>query len=76
MNMELSQKVALKVKQISAEKQVSINKLAKMCNMTQSTFQSLIDGKSKNPKLLTINKICEGVGISLADFFSDEIFKK
>ena len=35
---------------------------------------SLINGKSQNPKLLTIVRICDGLGITLKEFFDDKLF--
>lgn len=73
--MKLSIAVSQKIVNICNEKDISINKLASICNLTQSTVQSLADGKSKNPKLLTIVRICEGLDISLKEFFSDSLFE-
>ena len=72
--MKLSGAVSQKIMKICDEKNISINKLASICCLTQSTVQSLIDGKSKNPKMLTIIRICEGLDIPLKDFFDDPIF--
>ena len=74
--MKLSKAISLKIKNICAEKNITPNKLATICCLTQSTVQNLIIGKSKNPKLLTIIRICEGLNMSLKDFFDDEIFEK
>ncbi len=72
--MKLSSAVSQKIMKICDEKNVSVNKLASICCITQSTVQSLIAGQSKNPKLLTIIRICEGLDIQLKDFFDDDIF--
>ena len=72
--MKISKAVETKIIKIIREKDITVNKLASMCCLTQSTVDSLINGKSKNPKLLTIVRICDGLGISLKDFFDDEIF--
>jgi len=54
---------------------ISTNKLASISYLTQSTVQHLTDGRSKNPKILTIARICcNGLGISLSEFFDDPIF--
>ena len=73
---KLSKAISLKIKNICAEKNITPNKLATICCLTQSTVQNLIIGKSKNPKLLTIIRICEGLNMPLKDFFDDEIFTK
>ncbi len=72
--MKLSSAVSQKILKICNEKDISINKLASICCMTQSTVQSLLDGKSKNPKMLTIIRICEGLDIPLKEFFDDSLF--
>lgn len=72
--MKLSTAVSQKILKICNEKDISVNKLSGMCCVTQSTVQSLIQEKSANPKLATINKICEGLGISLEEFFTDQLF--
>ena len=66
---------AIKEKINKIERNITINKLANISCLTQSTVDSLVNGKSKNPKLLTIIRICDGLNISLSEFFDDEIFK-
>ena len=58
------------------ERDLSVNKLASISCLTQSTVDSLVNGKSKNPKLLTIVRICDGLNIKLSDFFEDKLFDK
>ncbi len=72
--MRLSKAISEKILKICVEKDITPNKLASICCLTQSTVQNLINGKSKNPKLLTIIRICEGLNIDLKDFFDDELF--
>jgi len=75
-NVKLSQAISQKILNICDEKNITPNKLASICCLTQSTVQNLIAGKSNNPKLLTIIRICEGLNISLKDFFDDDLFLK
>jgi transcriptional regulator with XRE-family HTH domain len=72
--MKLSSALSQKILKICKERNISVNRLASISYLTQSTVQSLIAEKSKNPKLLTIVRICEGLNIPLKDFFDDEIF--
>ena len=53
---------------------ITTNKLANQSLLTQSTVQNIMSGKSKNPKLKTIVTLCNGLGISLKDFFDTEEF--
>ena len=73
--MRLSEAMSKKLLKICDERNISINKLATTCLLTQSTVQNIIEGNSSNPKLLTIVRICDGLGITLEEFFSDELFK-
>lgn len=55
---------------------ISTNKLASLSLLTQSTVQHLTDGRSKNPKMLTMARICcNGLGITLSEFFDDPVFQ-
>jgi len=72
--MKINEAISLKIDKICKEKNISINKLATISCLTQSTVQHLVDKNSKNPKLLTIIRICDGLGITLKEFFNDELF--
>lgn len=73
--MKISEAVSKKILKLCEERNISINKLSNICCLTQSTVQDLVEQKSKNPKLLTIVRICEGLNLELDDFFKDELFK-
>lgn len=74
--MKISEAVSKKILKLCEERNISINKLSSICCLTQSTVQNLVEQKSKNPKLLTIVRICEGLNLELDDFFKDDLFKK
>ncbi len=71
--MDLQQAVKYRILNLCNERQITLNKLATLSGMPQSTLNSLIDGTSKNPTLLTILRICLGLNIELKDFFDDSI---
>ena len=73
--MKLSEAISEKINKILLERNLTINKLASISCLTQSTVDSLVNGKSQNPKLLTIVRICDGLDITLKDFFDDKLFK-
>ncbi len=54
---------------LCSEKDITINKLSTICGITQSTLNNIINGQSKNPTISTIKKICDGLEISLQEFF-------
>ena len=53
---------------LAQEKNISINKLASLSGLTQSTLDSLLKGKSKNPKIQTLHKIANGLDIPYDEF--------
>lgn len=54
---------------------MTINKMAVESGLTQSTLNSIINKGSQNPTLSTIAKICDGLGISVREFFDNELFE-
>ena len=59
---------------LCAERKITINKLATMCALPPSSVKNILYGRSSDPKILTIKKICDGLDITLAEFFSTEDF--
>ena len=63
-----------RILQLYGERNLSINRLAAMCALPPSSLKNILYGKSKNPKLLTIKLVCDGLGITLGEFFSTPDF--
>lgn len=59
---------------LCGERSISINKLATICALPPSIMKNILYGKSQNPKLLTIKMICDGLAITLGEFFSTPEF--
>lgn len=59
---------------LCVERGISINKLATISALPPSSVKNILYGKSQNPKLLTIKMICDGLGITLGEFFSTPEF--
>lgn len=73
--MKLSEKIAKRILFFCDKKQISVNKLAILSELTQSTLDSIINGKSQNPQFGTIEKVCKGLGITLKEFFDSPEFE-
>lgn len=73
--MHLNEAVAKRIEYLCREKSLSVNKLSIMCGLRQSTLSNILNGNSKNPTIASIKKICDGVEISLSDFFDDPLFQ-
>ena len=57
------------------EKNMSIHKLATESAVAPSTIKNILYGKSQNPGIVTIKMLCDGLGITLIEFFDTEEFK-
>ena len=65
---------AKRFKELCDERNIKINELANISGVTQSTAYSMLDEKRRDISLLTIKKFCDGLGITLGEFFSTEDF--
>ena len=63
-----------RILQLCEERQMSIHKLAMVSALPPSSIKNILYGKSRNPKLLTIKMLCDGLGITLGEFFSTPEF--
>ena len=57
------------------QKNMSIHKLSTESAVSSSTIKSILYGKSKNPGIVTIKMLCDGLDITLTDFFDTPEFK-
>ena len=63
-----------RILQLCGERNISINKLATLSALPPSSVKNILYGKSQNPKLLTIKLLCDGLDITLGEFFSSPEF--
>ena len=63
-----------RILELCGERNISINKLANICGLPPSSVKNILYGKSHNPKILTVKMICDGLGITLAQFFDTDEF--
>ena len=73
--MTYSDAVIKRLTALCAERDITVNKLATLSGITQSTLENLILGNTKYPRIITISYICQGLQIELKDFFDDPLFK-
>ena len=66
--MEYYQIIADRITKLCRERDFSINKLAKMSNIGQSTIDNIIHGSSKNPGIQTLHKIALTFNMTVAEF--------
>ncbi len=68
--MYTAENVSIRIKELCTKKKMNIKQLAVVSKMPESTIKNILNGKSKNPGIVTIKKICDGLGITLKEFFS------
>lgn len=65
--MTYSDVIILRLSQLCEEKDITINKLATLSGITQSTVENIMCGKTKNPKLKTLHKLALGLGMTISE---------
>lgn len=68
--MNTSEAVAARILQLCKERDITPNGLSNIAAVPQSTIKSILNGESKNPGVVTIKKLCDGLEITLGEFFS------
>ncbi|MBQ6885163.1 MAG: helix-turn-helix transcriptional regulator [Clostridia bacterium] len=58
-----------RIYQLCRERKITPNALSYMCGVSQATIKSILNGESKNPGIVTIKKICDGLEITMMEFF-------
>lgn len=66
--MNYSEIYAHRIKSLCKEKGITINKLATLSGLKQSTVDNIIHGHSKNPKVKTLHRIANALGMTLSEF--------
>ena len=72
--MKTTEPVRNRILQLCQERNMTINRLATVSALPPSSIKNILYGKSQNPKLLTIKLICDGLDITLGQFFSTPEF--
>ena len=66
--------VVKRIRDLRNEQDITPNALSYKSGISQSTIKSILNGESKNPGIVTIKKLCDGLNISLVEFFNTEEF--
>lgn len=66
--------VAKRFAELCKERDIKINELATLSGVTPSTAYSMMDERRRDISIVTIKKFCDGLGITLGEFFSTDDF--
>lgn len=72
--MKTREAVAERIIELCKEKNITINALAYISAVPSSTVKNIIYGVSKNPGVVTLKMLCDGLEISLEEFFNSPLF--
>ena len=66
--------VVNRIYELCKEREITPNALSYLAGISQSTIKSILNGESKNPGIVTLKKICDGLDITIIEFFDTEEF--
>ena len=72
--MNTKEAVAARILELCREKDLATNALANLSGVSPSTVYSMLNEKSQNPGVVSLKKLCDGLDITLRQFFDSPIF--
>ncbi len=73
--MNIGEAVKLRILDLCQEKGITINKLSTISGITQSTINNIVSGRNNSTTVSTVKKICDGLEITIIEFFNSELFE-
>lgn len=72
--MNTKKAIATRILRLCQQRGITVNALANISGVAPSTIYSMLNEKSKNPGVVSIKKICDGLEITVRDFFNNSLF--
>ena len=72
--MTIGEAVRLRIIQLCQERDITVNKLSAISGITQSTVNNIVSGRNNSATVSTIKKLCDGLGITIDEFFHSDLF--
>lgn len=73
--MGIGEAVKLRIIELCDENKISVNKLSTICGITQSTLNNIVSGRNNSTTVSTVKKICDGLDITVQEFFGSALFE-
>ena len=73
--MDIGNAVKERILELCAERNITINKISTISGVTQSTVNNIISGRNNSTTIATIKKLCDGLEISITEFFTSKVFE-
>ena len=74
--MNIGEAVRERILELCRERDISINRLSSMSGVTQSTVNNIVSGRNRSTTISTIKKLCDGLGITIEEFFHSDLFRE
>ena len=71
----IGEAVKERILELCREKNISINKLSTMSGVTRSMVNNIVSGRNRSATISTIKKLCDGLGITIEQFFDSDLFR-
>lgn len=72
--MNIGEATRLRILELCSDRGITLNKLSTMSGVTQSTLNNIKSGRNNSTTVSTVKKICDGLEISIQDFFNSDLF--
>lgn len=72
--MRTKEAIVKRFQQLCQERNIKYNELATLSGVTPSTVYSMMDENRKDVSAITVKKLCDGLEISVRDFYNNAIF--
>mgnify|MGYP002531229782 FL=1 len=74
--MNIGEAVRERILELCRERDISSNRLSSMSGVTQSTVNNIVSGRNRSTTISTIKKLCDGLGITIEEFFHSDLFRE
>ncbi len=72
--MTIGEAIRQRIIDLCQQHDISINKLSSISGVTQSTVNNIVSGRNNSATVSTIKKLCDGLGITIIEFFDSDLF--
>lgn len=72
--MTVGEACRIRIQELCSERSITVNKLAIISGVTQSTLNNIVSGRNNSATVSTVKKLGDGLEITIQDFFESEIF--
>ncbi len=72
--MNTKEAVAKRILELCEQRHMAVNALGTVSGVSPSTIYSMLNEKSQNPGVVSIKKLCDGLDISIREFFDSDLF--